>query len=347
MTTTIEHLKDQVVHAEWYRSLNRYEKPDTRKAIGQVCNTILPYLALWIVMIKMVQHQVSFWMLLPLIMIAAGLVVRIFIIQHDCGHGSFFGSRKANVILGNLCGLMTFTPYEDWRHKHAEHHATSGDLERRGTGDILTMTFQEYIAAPFWTRFGYRLYRHPLVLFIIGPPLQFVLLQRLYPKGASSRQKNSVIFMDLALLGIIALMCWAIGWRTYLHIQAPIIGLASIIGVWMFYVQHQYEQVYWAHHKEWDPIRAALDGSSYFQLPPLFQWFTGNIGFHHIHHLRPRIANYHLQKCYEEVKELQVADPLTFVVSFECLILTLWDEDQRRLVGFRALRTKRAEKSPA
>ena len=179
-------------------------------------------------MIKLVQHHTSFWLLAPIMIIAAGLVVRIFIFQHDCGHGSFFSSRKANMILGNLCGLMTFTPYEEWKHLHAEHHACSGDLERRGVGDILTMTLDEYRKAPFWTRFGYRLYRNPLILFVIGPPIQFVLLQRLYPKGASKRQKKSVIMTDLALVGIIVFMSWAIGLRTYLLIQAPIIGFASI-----------------------------------------------------------------------------------------------------------------------
>ncbi len=338
--TTSPYSKELVVKSDWYRSLNKYEKPDIKKAVGQLCNTILPYIALWLLMIKMVHSGMSYWLVLPLQILAAGLVVRIFIFQHDSGHGSFFPSHTANRILGILCGLITFTPYEEWRQSHAEHHVTSGDLERRGTGDIITMTVNEYNNAPFWSRFGYRLYRNPLVLFIIGPPIQFVLLQRIVHKNKNPKQKKSIIVTNVALVIITLLMCWAIGWQAYLLIQGPIIAFASIIGVWMFYVQHQYDDVYWEHHEQWDPIRAAIEGSSYFKLPPVLQWFTGNIGLHHIHHLRPRIANYHLQKCYDEVKELQVEKPMTLAVSFECLTLTLWDESERRLVSFRALKSQ-------
>lgn len=338
MTSTVS-MKNQVLQSEWYRSLSRFEKPDIRKSVGQILNTIVPYFALWILMVYMVHHKASLWFLAPLTLLSAGLLVRIFIIMHDCGHGSFFASHKANRILGYVCGILVFTPYEDWRHKHAEHHATSGDLERRGVGDIFTMTVEEYKAAPRLKQIGYRIYRNPFIMLVIGPPLLFLFFQRFYSKNAKPRERNSVIITNLAILAIIALAYWTIGLKTYFLIQLPIIIVAAALGVWMFYVQHQYESVYWAHHQEWDPFRAALEGSSYFRLPPILQWFSGNIGLHHIHHLRSRIANYHLQQSYNEIPELQAVQPLTIRTSFKCLTLNLYDEAQRRLVSFRSLQT--------
>ncbi len=336
--TTTESLKTQVVHSEWFKSLAKYEKPDLKKALGQVADTLIPYFALWALMVYMVHHHFSLLLLAPLLVLSAGLLVRVFIIMHDCGHGSFFASHKANRLLGQFCSLLVFTPYFEWRHHHAAHHAAAGDLDRRGMGDVYTMTVEEFKAAPKRKQIGYRLYRNPFMLFIIGPPLLFLIMQRTYDKGATTLEKRSVISTNIGIAIMVALGSWAFGLKTYLLIQLPIIIMAAMVGVWMFYLQHQYEKVYWAPHHEWDPIRAALEGSSYFSLPPILQWFSGNIGLHHIHHLRSRIANYNLQKCFDEVPELQNVEPLTLKTSFKCMRLNLWDESELKLVSFKVLK---------
>lgn len=338
MSVRSDELKSQVVRASWYRELSRYEKADTRKALGQVLNTFVPYIGLWAAMIWVVRSQISLWYLCPLILLAAGLVVRIFIIQHDCGHGSFLPSHRANRLLGLLCGVITFTPFDDWKHEHAAHHASAQDLERRGIGDIPTMTTQEYSNAPRGKQLHYRLFRNPFFLFGIGPFFQFVLVHRFPHKRSGQREHQSILITNMALLALIALGCLTIGWRTYLLIQAPIIAIAASVGVWLFYVQHQYDDVYWEHHEHWDPIRAALEGSSYYRLPKILQWFSGNIGLHHIHHLRPRIPNYNLQKCFDEVPELQTPRTLTLFESLKCIRLHLWDEQTRKMVSFHELR---------
>ncbi len=334
-------LKTKVTKSHWYHALTQFEHPDRRKAIGQIFNTFLPYAVLWGIMAWMVRHQVSVWFIAPLVVVAAGLLVRIFIVFHDCGHGSFFASQRANQSRGYISGVLTFTPYEEWRFLHAKHHASSGDLDRRGTGDIKTMTVEEYLAAPKLKRWTYRVFRNPFFLFLPGAFIEFVFVQRWPHKKSGRRERNSVHITNLALLALIAAASFTIGLRTYLLIQAPIISIAAALGVWLFYVQHQYEGVYWAKHEEWDPITAALHGSSYFQLPKVLQWFSGNIGLHHIHHLRPRIPNYKLQECYDRVPELQDVEPLTLLTSFKCLNLNLWDEQQQRLVSFRAVHARR------
>ncbi len=341
MTVRPDDLKTRVVQAAWYRELAKYEKPDMRKAVGQILNTFVPYVGLWAAMIWMVHHHVSLWYLCPLSILAAGLVVRIFIIQHDCGHGSFLASHQANRVLGYLCGMLTFTPFDDWKHEHAAHHAAAQDLDRRGIGDINTLTVEEYRNAPLGKRVFYRVFRHPLVLFVAGPALQFVIVHRFAHKRSGKRERLSVLMTNVGLLALVGLASATIGLRTYLLIQMPIIALAASIGMWLFYVQHQYEDVYWAHHPEWDPIRAALEGSSYYQLPKILQWFSGNIGLHHIHHLRPRIPNYHLQGCYDDVPQLQEARTLTLMESFKCIRLHLWDEQTRELISFRRFRLQR------
>jgi len=267
--------------------------------------------------------------------------VRTFILFHDCCHGSFFPSRWANRILGYIAGILVFTPYEAWQHPHAIHHATAGDLGRRGMGDIWTMTVEEYLAAPRRTQIAYRIFRNPMVMFVVGPPLMFLIFHRFAGKAAGKRQRRSVVLTNLAILAVTTVACLAMGWRTYLTIQIPVTIIASAIGVWAFYVQHQFEPVYWSRHQDWDPMRAALEGSSYYRLPKVLQWFTGNIGLHHIHHLRPRIPNYNLQQCFAEMPVLQAVEPLTIGRSLKCLFLDLWDEADRKMVGFGALRAYR------
>jgi omega-6 fatty acid desaturase (delta-12 desaturase) len=318
----------------WFSALAAYGRADRRKAVGQLLDTLIPYAALWAAMIwtrrQDLPYSVTFLLTLP----AAGLLVRIFIIFHDCCHGSFFASRRANRILGAITGILTFTPYDEWRLSHAKHHATAGDLDRRGSGDVWTMTVEEYRSAPWPKRLGYRLFRHPLVMFGLGPTYVFLISQRWTPRGAGKRARISTIITNLGIL-LIAVTAAAIGLRTYLLIQLPIIIMAATAGVWLFYVQHQFESVYWARHEAWDPIRAALQGSSYYKLPRALQWITGNIGLHHIHHLRPTIPNYHLQAALDGIPALQEVQPLTPRKSLRSLRLALWDEDQHKLVSFR------------
>jgi omega-6 fatty acid desaturase (delta-12 desaturase) len=333
--------KAGVIHSDWYRELSRFEKPDLLKASGQLLNTLVPYVALWILMVFMLKKGLSFWYVLPLVVLASGMLARIFIFFHDCCHGSFFRSRLANRILGYVSGVLTFTPYEDWGRTHARHHATAGDLDRRGTGDVWTMTVDEYLAAPKLERLWYRIFRNPFVLLILGPIFVFIILQRLPHKGVGRRERLSVWITNLAIAAVVITLCLTIGWKTYLLIQGPIAMIAFASGIWLFYVQHQFEEEYWARHADWDPIRASLEGSSYYKLPKVLQWFTGNIGLHHIHHLRPGIPNYNLQKCLDEVPVLQTVKPLTFWRSLRALWLHLWDETDQKLVSFRSLKRRR------
>jgi omega-6 fatty acid desaturase (delta-12 desaturase) len=336
MSVRPEGLKTKVVQSSWYRELSKYEKAQPTKAIGQILNTFVPYMCLWAAMIWIaLSSRISHWYLCPLIVIAAGLVVRIFIIQHDCGHGSFLASHRANRLLGLICGVITFTPYDDWKHEHAAHHAGAQDLERRGIGDIKTMTTEEFKNAPLGSQIYYRLFRNPFFLFGVGPFVQFVIVQRFAHGRSGPRERQSVLITNVALLAVITLACLTIGWKAYLMIQAPIIAIAASLGVWLFYVQHQYDDVYWEHHDNWDPISAALEGSSYYQLPKVLQWFSGNIGLHHLHHLRPRIPNYNLQECFDKVPELQDCRTLTLFNSLKCANLHLWDEQNRTMVSFR------------
>jgi len=340
MSVQSDDVRGKAARPDWDKSVARYQQPDIRKAAWQLVDTFVPYAALWALMVRTVQLRVSYWITLALAVVAAGFMARIFIIFHDCGHGSFFASRRANTILGYVCGILTFTPYEDWRHAHGVHHATVGDLDRRGTGDVYVMTVDEYLAAPRLKRIAYRLFRNPLIMFGLGPGAIFLLTHRFAHKGAKKRQRFSVYLTNLAIAAIIALASITIGLRTYILVQLPIILIGTTVGVWLFYVQHQFEGVYWARHEAWDPMRAALEGASYYKLPKVLQWFTGNIGLHHIHHVRPRIPNYNLQQCYDEVPAMQAVEPLTIRKSLKSLGLHLWHADQQRLVGFRSLRAR-------
>jgi omega-6 fatty acid desaturase (delta-12 desaturase) len=308
--------------------------------VWQLANTVIPYFLLWYVMLQSLNW--SYWLTLGLSVIAGGFLLRIFIIFHDCGHGSFFRSRRANTTVGLLAGLLLFTPYYQWRHQHAVHHATNGDLERRGSGDIHTLTVREYLARSPWGRLRYRLFRHPLVLLGIGPLYTFLIGQRFVTPGAARRERLNVYFTNVALVvGVTAAML-LVGWREYLLVQLPIVVVAATAGVWLFYVQHQFEEAYWAEHAEWDYATAALAGSSYLKLPSVLQWFTGNIGLHHIHHLSARIPNYALQQCHDENPQLHAAHVLTISSGMKTLALSLWDEERRRMISFRQLAQQQA-----
>ncbi len=285
-------------------------------------------------MIMTVQRGYPYWVTLALATVAGGILVRLFILFHDCCHGSFFMSRSANTIVGYVTGILTFTAFEDWRHAHNRHHATAGDLDRRGVGDIWTMTTDEYVMAPRLKRLGYRIYRNPFILFGPGSALLFLCFQRFPKKGSDKRVRKSVIITNFALLFLVAVAASTIGLGTYLMIQLPVIAIGGSVGLWLFYIQHQFEDVYWVRHHSWSSLSVALHGSSYLRLPNVLQWFTGNIGLHHVHHVRPTIPNYNLQQCCDDVPALQAVQPITFKASIRSLRLHLYDEKNQKLVGF-------------
>lgn len=329
---------------EWYASTAAYAHADLRKSIWQLANTLVPYFLLLILMIGSVRQNQPYWVTLLLALAASALNIRIFIIFHDCTHGSFLPKPRWNRNLGYLCGVLTFTPFHDWRRSHAGHHLAAGNLDRRGIGDIALMTVAEYAAASPLKRFGYRLYRNPLFMFGIGPIYYFLLRNRWPHKGDKRIDKLSVLYTDLAIAGILVAAGLTIGLKTYLLIQMPIVLLSGPAGIWMFYVQHQFQGVYWARNAQWDPWRMAMEGSSHYQLPRPLQWITGNIGYHHVHHMRPAIPNYNLQRCYEQTPQLQLIRPLTLRASLHCLGLKLYDEEKCMMVSFKqALNGKSAK----
>ncbi len=310
---------------------------DTKRSVLQLTLTLVPFFALLVIMaVAAAQH--IYWLSLLLAAPSAVLLVRLFIFQHDCGHGSYFTSRAANDILGRFISVLTFTPYDQWKRSHAYHHAASGDLDRRGQGDVVIMTTREYRAAPRLRRLGYRLYRNPIIMIALGAPVNFLLLQRL-PLGRSFRDGpsvRSIMGLNLALLIAFGAPIAMIGVWPVLVAYLPMIIIAAWIGGWLFYIQHQFEGTYWERSSNWNFHQAAIASSSYFVLPPLLQWFTGNIGLHHIHHLCSKIPNYRLQACLDAFPELRnAARRITLRGSLNCWRLALWDEDRRRLISFR------------
>lgn len=325
----------------WRQIIEKYREPSTRKALWQIANTFVPYVLLWVAMYWTADNLL--WLTIPLAVLAGLFLVRIFIIFHDCGHGSFFRSQAANTVVGIIAGILTFTPYYQWRWEHAIHHSTAGHLDKRGVGDIWTMTVQEYLESGRWKRFAYVLARNPVVLFLLAPLYMFIVHQRFSTKGSSARERQSVWWTNLALLLMVIGLVNLYGAGTYLLIQLIVSGVGGAAGVWMFYVQHQFEDVYWERGDNWDYAAAALRGSSFYKLPAVLQWFSGNIGFHHIHHLSARIPNYNLQKCHEADPLFQQVKPLTLWSSFKSMNLRLWDEASRKLVGYRHLRELRKQ----
>jgi omega-6 fatty acid desaturase (delta-12 desaturase) len=325
----------------WKEIVARYRQPSVWRSVWQIVDTLVPYAALWYLMYRSL--SVSYWITLLLAVLAAGFLVRVFIIHHDCGHGSFFKSQKANDIWGFITGVLTFTPYYLWRWKHAIHHAASGDLDRRGWGDVWTLTVEEYLGASRWKRFAYRLVRNPVVLFVIVPVYLFVVEYRFAPSKAGKRERHSVYSTNLGVLGMATALSLIFGIKAYLLIQLALIAVSGSAGVWLFYVQHQFEGVYWQRHGHWDYTAAALEGSSFYKLPRVLQWFSGNIGFHHIHHLSPRIPNYNLEKCQNAEPLFQNVPAVTLLASLKSFTFRLWDEQGRKMVGFGHLRTLRKQ----
>ena len=338
----MDQSNSNAVAAASIRALSSYARPSVFRSCFQLVNTFVPFCLLWYVMWRSLDYP--YWTTLLLAIPTSFLMMRLFIIQHDCGHGSFFGSRRANNSVGFALGVLSLMPYEYWRRTHAIHHATHGDLERRGFGDIDTRTVREYLALSRGKRIGYRLVRNPFVLLAFGPIYQFMLKHRLpldLPRSWK-REWKSIHMTNLALLAITLVMWQTIGLIPFLLVQLPIFLISGSLGIWMFYVQHQFEGAYWEEGEDWSFHAAAMEGSSYYDLPAVLHWLTGNIGVHHVHHLCCHIPNYRLLRCVAENPELEEVPRLTLWKSLGCLRLKLWDEDLRRLVSFTELRRRQA-----
>ena len=324
--------------ARWVRILDRYREPSQFRSLFEIAVTVIPLILLWAAMWFALGW--SYWLSLLLAIPAAGFLVRLFMIQHDCGHGAFFRRPRVNDWVGRVIGVLTLTPYDFWRRTHSIHHASSGNLERRGIGDIDTLTVAEYHALPRWRRLGYRLYRHPLVMFGVGPAYLFLLQHRL-PIGLMGKRGAPWVSTMLTNAGIVLVaggMMWLVGVGPFLLIHLPVMLLGASIGVWLFYVQHQFEDTVWAEGRDWKLSEAALHGSSHYDLPPVLRWFTANIGVHHVHHLCCRIPFYRLHRVMNDHPELRGMGRLTLWQSFKCVRLALWDEKRQRLVSFREAR---------
>ena len=333
-TATCPLPEHAVAGAPWAATLAKYKFPSRLKSGWQLVNSLVPFCLLWYLMY--LSAFWSYWLTLALAVPTAGFLVRIFIIQHDCGHHSFFRSHRANDILGHACGFFTLTPYYLWRRSHARHHASSGDLNHRGQGDVGVLTVDEYRSRTRFGRLKYRLYRNPLVMFLLGASYLFIFRQRFttgIPRGWR-RERRSVHLTNCGIVAMLALGWYTVGLPTFLMIHLPIVMFGAAIGSWLFFVQHQYEEAYWQPHQTWDFTRSALEGSSYYRLPRVLQWFTGNIGFHHIHHLDSRIPNYNLPACYDAEPALREAVTLGIRESLKCTAMKLWDERRQRMVTF-------------
>ncbi|TAE78155.1 MAG: fatty acid desaturase [Verrucomicrobia bacterium] len=320
----------------WKDIVRKYQNSSAARSAWQLGNTLVPYALLWVLMFHAL--RVSWWLVVPLAILAGAFLIRTFVIFHDCTHGSFFKSKRANEVTGFVAGLLTITPFHQWRFEHSVHHSAAGDLDRRGIGDVWTLTVQEYLAASRWRRFSYRVFRNPIVLFGIAPLLLFLVVNRIPVKEANSTVRRWVWITNLALLLMAGGLASVYGLANYLAIQGIAIAVASIAGVWLFYVQHQFEDVYWERRPDWDFAQAALAGSSFYRLPKVLQWFSGNIGYHHIHHLSPRIPNYRLAQAHAAEPMFQQVRPLTLRASVKSLGFRLWDEENRRLTGYAVLK---------
>jgi omega-6 fatty acid desaturase (delta-12 desaturase) len=317
----------------WREIVAPYERHSDAYSGFQLATTWLPLAALCI--LAHLAMSVSPWIASAIAVPVAGLLVRTFILMHDCGHGSFFSSRQLNGIVGWLSGVITMTPFTQWRHDHALHHASSGDLGRRGHGDVKTLTVREFVLLSPMARFGYRLLRHPLVLLGLGP-LHLIVTQRIRPRGTPIRDPEtwSVWSTNAGIALMLAGAARLAGWGVVIFVYLPAIYLAAAMGIWLFYVQHQFEGTYWQPHGDWDYLSASIRGSSYLKLPSLFRWITGDIGVHHVHHLSPRIPNYRLRQCHDENAVFHSVTTLTPTDTLRTFRLALWDEDRRRLVSF-------------
>jgi len=310
------------------------------KGVANILTSVVPYLAL--IAAAALALRTSVALALTLSVLASGFLLRTFIVFHDCAHGSFFPSKRTNAVLGGILGVLVYTPFAVWRREHAVHHATAGDLDRRGVGDVQTLTIDEYLARPWWGRLGYRLFRNPLVMFGLGPMWVVVLEPRVVSWSAPRRLRRSTLGTDLALAAVIGVLCWLLGWQGFLIVQLPALMVTGSVGIWLFYVQHQFEDTYWQSSGSWRYEDAALKGSSYLKLPRILRFLTGNIGLHHVHHLSARIPNYNLQAAHDDNPALHDVPTMSLRAGLRATRLKLWDEKQGKLVGFAAARARRS-----
>jgi len=334
LTNAVGASAEAISAKDWISILTPYREQSRVRSISELAMTAGLFAISWLVMLASL--QVGYWLTLILAVPTAGLLIRMFLIQHDCGHGAFFRRKATNDWIGRALGVFTLTPYDPWRRSHAIHHASSGNLERRGIGDVKTMTVREYKQSSWLRKMQYRLYRHPLILFGIGPVYQFLIEHRL-PVGYMRdgwAPWVSTMTTNVVLAAIVALLMWSVGVVPFLMVHVPVIILAACIGVWLFYVQHQFDETHWEHEEDWDVHEAAFHGSSHYDLPVVIRWFTANIGAHHIHHLCARIPFYRLYEVIGDYPELATIGRLTFWESIRCVKLALWDEDNRELVSF-------------
>ncbi len=331
-TLNTPHLPEAAVSENWRQLVKPYQVPSLSKSCWQIANTVLPYIGLWVLMYFTVTQS---WLLtLAIAVLAACFLVRVFIIFHDCGHGAYFKSKRLNNVVGFFTGLLTLTPFRHWRWQHAVHHGTSGNLDARGIGDVWTMTVKEYQTAPWIKRMHYRITRNPVVLFGLVPLGLFLIYQRIPYAQASRPDRNSVHLMNLAILVYAVVLSALFGFWNFLWIQLTITGVSGTLGVWLFYVQHQFEDTYWRSKETWDYTDSAMQGSSFYKLPALLNWFSGSIGYHHIHHLSSRIPNYNLKACHDSEPFFQQVPEINLRRSFRSLRLRLWDESSGKLVGY-------------
>jgi omega-6 fatty acid desaturase (delta-12 desaturase) len=325
---------------DWLVAMKRYERIDTRRSVRELLNSFLPYAALFAAMYLAYHYGLPYWIILVMSVPAAGFLVRIFIILHDCGHYSFSDEPRLNSIFGYICGVLTFSSFPDFRRSHAIHHATVANLDKRGVGDVPTMTLREYRDASLPRRFYYRTLRNPIFLFLLFAPISFVVVAR-FPQAYSRRSDVvGTLATDAVLAALITLAALTMGIVPYIAVQLPITYVSTVVGTWLFFIQHQYKGVYWIRDAEWDQVKASLLGASFYDLPAILRWFTGNIGYHHIHHLLPRIPNYMLKEAQATVPEVRVVKPITLRSGFESLSLHLYDEELGTLVSFREARPK-------
>lgn len=322
-----------------------FEQSTTKQSIWQIINTLGPFIILWY--LAYISLSVSYWLALIPAVFAAGFLTRIFIIFHDCTHHSFFKDRRANRIVGTIMGVLTLFPFDQWGHEHSVHHATSGNLDKRGTGDIWTLTVDEYLAAPFKLRFAYRFYRNPLVMFGLGPIYVFLLKNRFNRKGARKKEKNNTYLTNALIVVLAALLCLAVGWQSFLLVQGSIFMISGSVGIWLFYVQHTFEDSYFEENEEWEYVLAAVEGSSFYKLPKLMQFLTGNIGYHHVHHLSPRVPNYKLEMAHNNTQPLENVPTITLATSLRSIRFRLWDEESKNFVSFKDIKYLTKKSVPA
>jgi acyl-lipid omega-6 desaturase (Delta-12 desaturase) len=335
-----QHVEQQ---DSWREDIASFERPRIKYSVWQIINTVGPFFLLWY--LAYLSLSISYWLSLSLSVVAGGFLIRIFIIFHDCCHKSFFKNRMANEIVGTLTGILTCCPYFQWQHSHTVHHATSGNLSKRGTGDIWTLTVEEYLSLPLPRRLVYRLYRNPLIMFGLGPVYIFLIDYRFNRKRARKKERLNTYITNLTIAATVGLLCWAIGWQEFVMIQGPIFFISGISGIWLFYVQHQFEQTYFEKEANWDYVKAALQGSSFYKLPKFLHWITGNIGFHHIHHLSPRVPNYYLQRIHKKNRFLQNVQTITLLTSLRSLRFRIWDEESKKFVSFREIKRLSTKKN--